>query len=79
MVRYCHFGVSLVNYSDSDVDLADDLLFVALRLSDKLTILDLYSSTVNKWLGRRCVTMVDVCICEFLQTVDETTKQKLCQ
>ena len=33
MVRYCHFGVSLVNYSDSDVDLADDLLFVALRRS----------------------------------------------
>ena len=51
MVKYCHFGVSLVNYSDSDVDLADDLLFVALRQgfdsSDKLTILDLYFSTVN--------------------------------
>ena len=30
-------------------------------------------------LGRRCVTLIDVCICEFLQTVDETIKQKVCQ
>ena len=47
--------------------------------SGKLTILDLYSSTVNKWLSRRGAIMVDVYICEFLQTVAETTKHKLCQ